>query len=121
VGDAGYHKDPLTAEGITDAFRGAALLSEAIDAGFSGKQPLADALAAYEEKRNELALPIYELTLQRAGQEPPPPEFIQLLLALRGNQEQINRFLGVDAGTVRPQDFFAPKNIGAIMAAAGAF
>jgi 2-polyprenyl-6-methoxyphenol hydroxylase-like FAD-dependent oxidoreductase len=115
VGGAGYHKDPLTAEGIADAFRGAAMLAQAID---SGKQPLAQALSDYEAKRNELAMPIYELTLERAGQEPPPPEFVQLLLALPGNQEQTNRFFGVDAGTVRPQDFFAPENIGAIMAAA---
>jgi flavin-dependent dehydrogenase len=36
VGDAGYHKDPITGQGITDAFRSAQLLVEAIDAGFSG-------------------------------------------------------------------------------------
>ena len=37
VGDAGYHKDPVTAQGMTDAFRDAELLVEAIDAGFSGR------------------------------------------------------------------------------------
>lgn len=39
VGDAGYHRDPLTAEGISDAFRDAQLLSDAIDAGLAGRQP----------------------------------------------------------------------------------
>ena len=45
VGDAGYHKDPITAQGITDAFRDAELLAEAIDAGFAGRRPLEEALA----------------------------------------------------------------------------
>src|SRR5829696_4120312 len=31
VGDAGYHRDPLTAWGITDAFRDAELVAQAID------------------------------------------------------------------------------------------
>ena len=33
VGDAGYHKDPVTAQGITDAFRDAELLAEAVRRG----------------------------------------------------------------------------------------
>jgi flavin-dependent dehydrogenase len=35
VGDSGYHKDPCTAQGISDAFRDAELLTEALDAGSS--------------------------------------------------------------------------------------
>jgi flavin-dependent dehydrogenase len=46
VGDAGYHMDPVTAQGITDAFRDAELLADAIDAGFAGRQSLDAALAA---------------------------------------------------------------------------
>src|SRR5215467_11929826 len=59
VGDAGYQKDPCTASGITDAFTSAELLAEAIDAGFSGRQPLEQALAAYEHRRNQSELPYY--------------------------------------------------------------
>ena len=44
VGDAGYHRDPLAAQGISDAFRDAQLLSEAINAGLAGRLPLAQAL-----------------------------------------------------------------------------
>ena len=33
VGDAGYHKDPILAIGISDAFRDAQLLADASDAG----------------------------------------------------------------------------------------
>ena len=33
VGDAGYHKDPITAQGMLDAFRDAELLADAVDRG----------------------------------------------------------------------------------------
>ena len=74
VGDAGYNKDPTTAQGISDAFRDAELLSEAIDEGFSGRQPLEEALAGYEGQRNEASMPMYEFTCQMAALQPPPPE-----------------------------------------------
>ena len=45
VGDAGYHKDPITGYGITDAFRDAGTLADALDAAFSGALTFEDALA----------------------------------------------------------------------------
>ena len=74
VGDAGYHKDPILAQGISDAFRDAELLAEAIDAGFAGRAPLDEALAAYERQRNEIAFPGYEANCAVAVFTPPPPE-----------------------------------------------
>lgn len=56
VGDAGYFKDPLTAHGITDALRDAELLARAVIAGG------ASALAAYQTKRDELALDLFDVT-----------------------------------------------------------
>jgi flavin-dependent dehydrogenase len=111
VGDAGYQKDPCTASGITDAFRSAEWLAEAIDAGFSGRQPLEQALAAYEERRNTSEMPYFELTTQLAALEPPPPEVQQLLSALRDNPEQRSRFFGVLSHSVPVQEFFAPENV----------
>lgn len=118
VGDAGYHKDPITAQGITDAFRDAELLAEALDAGFSGTRPLADALAAYELAREEATRPLYELTYELAGLAPPSPEQQALFGALRGSPEQANRFFGTIAGTVPVPDFYSEENVGAIMGAA---
>ncbi|HUS16293.1 MAG TPA: NAD(P)/FAD-dependent oxidoreductase [Chloroflexia bacterium] len=60
VGDAGYHKDPITARGISDAFRDADLLATAIHAVLAGEQPADAALAVYEQQRNAAALPQYE-------------------------------------------------------------
>ncbi|MHA3978785.1 NAD(P)/FAD-dependent oxidoreductase [Halovulum sp. GXIMD14794] len=47
VGDAGYFKDPLTAHGITDAFRDAEILARAVlDGDADAYQPTRDALSA---------------------------------------------------------------------------
>ena len=69
VGDAGYHRDFGTGLGITDAFRDVELLVDAIDAGFSDREPLDEAMAEYERKRNDIAEPLYEVTLQMASGE----------------------------------------------------
>jgi 2-polyprenyl-6-methoxyphenol hydroxylase-like FAD-dependent oxidoreductase len=115
VGDAGYHQDPNTGQGITNAFRDAELLANAIDAGFSGTQPLDDALARYEAQRNEAGMPYYDLTMKLASLEPPPEEMQQLFGALRGNQPDTDRFLGLIAQVTPVQEFFAEENVGRII------
>jgi len=116
VGDAGYQKDPCTASGITDSLRSAEWLAEAIDAGLSGRRPTDEALAAYEQTRNQSEMPYYELTSQLATLDPPPPEVRELLSALQHNPEQRSRWFGVFAHTVPVQEFFAPENVQRIMA-----
>jgi flavin-dependent dehydrogenase len=74
VGDAGYHRDFSTGLGITDAFRDANFLAEALDEGLSGRRPLEDALADYERRRNAIAEPLYHFTIQMVSGEPPTPE-----------------------------------------------
>lgn len=120
VGDAGYHKDPATAQGITDAFRDAELLAGAVDAGFSGRCPLDEALSDYERQRNETVLPMYEFTCQFASLEPPPPEMQQLFAALTTNQAEADRFFGVLAGTVPIPEFFAPEHLMQVISGAPA-
>jgi flavin-dependent dehydrogenase len=114
VGDAGYHKDPITALGMTDAFRDAELLADAVDAGLSGRQPLEQALADYERRRNEATAETYETTVQFAHLEPPPPEMEPLFAALRNNPHETGRFFGTVTGTVPASEFFAPENIARI-------
>ena len=115
VGDAGYHKDPITAEGITDAFRDAELLANALDQGLGGGRPLEHALADYERIRNESTRSLYEFTYELASLSPPSREQLALFEALRTNEEQTSRFFGTIAGTVPVGDFFAPENIGRVM------
>lgn len=118
VGDAGYHKDPIAAQGITDAFRDAGLLAEAVDAGLSGRRPIGEALADYEQSRNETVMALYEFTQQLASLAPPSPEMQYLFAALRDNPGQTSRFFGVITGAVSIPEFFAPENMGQIMARA---
>jgi flavin-dependent dehydrogenase len=75
VGDAGYHKDPFLAQGISDAFRDAELLADAIDAGLAGRASLEESLECYERVRNEAAMPGYEQNCAAASFLPLPPEF----------------------------------------------
>jgi flavin-dependent dehydrogenase len=118
VGDAGYHKDPVTAQGITDAFRDAELLVAGIDDAFSGRQTFDEAMVGYEKTRNDAVMPHFDFTCQIAKLEPPPPDFGALLSALRGNQADTDRFVGAFNGTVPVPEFFAPDNVSRILAAA---
>jgi len=56
AGDAGYFKDPITAHGISDALRDAELLAEAAADG----RP--EAFARYQAQRDQLSLPVLEVT-----------------------------------------------------------
>lgn len=56
IGDAGYFRDPITAHGITDAFREAEFLSRAVDRGDD------DALTAYQRDRDERVKGLLDVT-----------------------------------------------------------
>jgi len=120
VGDAGYHKNPITAMGINDAFRDAELVASALDDAFSEKRPFDEGLASYQQTRDEAAMPIYEFTAEFATMEPPPPEMQQLIGAMQGNQEAQDAFISVQAATRPAPEFFAPENVGKIMGASAA-
>jgi 2-polyprenyl-6-methoxyphenol hydroxylase-like FAD-dependent oxidoreductase len=77
VGDAGYHRDPITGHGITDAFRDAELLSRQLAGVIHGDVPETLAMAAYADERYRALAPIFELTWRLSG-FPPPGEFIEL-------------------------------------------
>jgi len=115
VGDAGCHKDPVPAQGITDAFRDAELLADAAASGLSTGL-LADALAGYHAARDAVEVPRYRFALQLASMEPPDAEFAQLLAALRAKPHKTSQFLGVLAGTTRFDEFFSPENVADVLA-----
>jgi 2-polyprenyl-6-methoxyphenol hydroxylase-like FAD-dependent oxidoreductase len=119
VGDAGYLKDPITGLGISDAFRDAELLSDALDASFSGRAPLDTALAAYERKRNAASKPFYDLTLDTARMEPLHVEQVELLRALQRNPAAATEFFGMLTMAVQPADFFSPQNLFRLIGARG--
>ena len=119
VGDAGYHLDPITAQGMLDALRDAELLAGAVDRGLSGH--LSEALLGYRRDRDTAAMPMYELTAGLADVgAPPTPDMQALLPLLADNPAQTSRFLSLIAGTVPIPDFFNPDSLAAIQAEARA-
>jgi 2-polyprenyl-6-methoxyphenol hydroxylase-like FAD-dependent oxidoreductase len=120
VGDAGYNKDFITAQGINDAFRDAELCAGALDQALSGARGFDDALAGYQATRDARVLAIYELAAELASLEPPPAELQQVLSAVHGNQAAMDDFARVIAGMLSPAEFFSEKNVGLIMAGAPA-
>ena len=120
VGDAGYTKDPITAQGISDAFRDAELCATALDQTLRGERSFDDAMATYQQTRDSHALPIYEFTNQLATLEPPPVEVQQLLGAIDGQPDAMSAFVSVVAGTLSPVEFFDPTHIQQLLARAGA-
>lgn len=120
VGDAGYTKDPITAQGISDAFADAERCANALDAVFAGRSSFNDAMLHYQHTRDRHAVPMYEFTTQLATLAPPPPEMQQLLGAVHGNQDAMDAFVSMTAGTMSPTEFFDPQHLGRMMAAATA-
>jgi len=118
VGDAGYNKDFITAQGISDAFKDAERCVTALDESFTGHRPFEEAMAAYRSARDAHALPIFEFTCQFAMLQPPPPQLQQVLGAARGNQDAMDGFARIFSGVVSPADYFSEENVGRIFAAA---
>ncbi|HEY7077725.1 MAG TPA: NAD(P)/FAD-dependent oxidoreductase [Solirubrobacteraceae bacterium] len=103
VGDAGLLMDPVTGQGISDAFRDAELLAGAVLAGRD--------LAGYQAARDAAALPMYEMTLDVASFEPLAPHRQLLLERLAGRPDDTSRFLGALCGAVPIGEFFGPRNL----------
>lgn len=106
VGDAGYLEDPITAQGIQDAFRDAERCAHALDVVLSGGQSFDEAMRATQEARDAQVTSMYEFTAQFATMEPPPPEMRQLLLAASQSPSASDEFVGVTAGVTPPEEFF---------------
>jgi 2-polyprenyl-6-methoxyphenol hydroxylase-like FAD-dependent oxidoreductase len=120
VGDAGYTRDPVTAQGISDAFRDAEGCAAALHEVLAGRRTFDYAMSDHHRARDERVRPIFEFTTQLATLDPPPPEMLQLLGASQGNQAAMDAFVSVVAGTMSPVDYLAPDHVAGIFRAAAA-
>jgi 2-polyprenyl-6-methoxyphenol hydroxylase-like FAD-dependent oxidoreductase len=103
VGDAGSFRDPLSAHGITDALRDAELLARAVVSGLAGdEEQEAAALAGYEARRDEVALPLALTTDAVASYRWTLAELEELLLELsRGMNRELEMVAALEpAGAV---------------------
>jgi 2-polyprenyl-6-methoxyphenol hydroxylase-like FAD-dependent oxidoreductase len=118
VGDAGYLKDFITAQGISDAFRDAESCATALDQWLSGSREFEASMGEYQSTRDRHVAPIFEFTRNFAMLAPPSPEMQQLFGAVKGNPEAMDGFAQVISGVRSPADYFSQENIGRIFAAA---
>ncbi|WP_051820133.1 NAD(P)/FAD-dependent oxidoreductase [Streptomyces flavochromogenes] len=106
VGDAGYLKDPITAQGIQDSFRDAERCARALDDVLADRRSLDEAMRDSQEARDAEVMSMYEFTAQFATMEPPPPEMRQMLLAVSQDPSASDEFVRVSAGMTPPEEFF---------------
>ena len=118
VGDAGYNKDYITAQGINDAFRDAELCAAGLNETLSGSRPFDEAMGEYQSVRDEQVLAMYELTAEFASLEPPPDDLQLVLSAVARTEDAMDGFARVVAGGTSPAAFFSDENVGRIFAAA---
>lgn len=79
-GDAGYLKDPSTGYGIGDALTQNVHLAAALDATFHGGDWEAS-LSAFQRKRDEAMLPLYQATIAATQLRDAPAELLMWLRA----------------------------------------
>jgi len=89
VGDAGYHRDPITGHGMTDAFRDAELLADAAAIALTDPSQEAAALAAYGRERDAALAETFRIT-RALGEFPPAAQFVEL-------QAELSRALDTEA------------------------
>lgn len=107
VGDAGYHKDPFTGNGIKDALNHAEALAGAIHRGLAGEQPMDEALAQYARERDESTKHTYEFTCA-VSELTLPPHLEAVFRATSYSPEYTKKFFGLVAGAVPGHEFFDP-------------
>ena len=118
IGDAGYNKDFITAQGIQDAFRDAELCATAVSDALEGRRSFESALGEYQRRRDEHVMPMYEFTAELAALTPLAREMEHLLRAVSGSQESMDGFARVAAGVTSPAEFFSDESARRILAAA---
>ncbi len=118
VGDAGYLKDSITAQGIHDAFHDAERCARAIGEFLSGGRSWEESGADYQRERDAASLPMYEFTCELAKLEPPTPEQAALFAAIHRNPASSDEFVRMNTGAISPAAFFAPENVARLLRAA---
>jgi flavin-dependent dehydrogenase len=122
VGDAGHHKDSITARGITDAIVQAELLVARIVGNVADPERLDAALGFFAADRDDLMMPGYRATVASAKLEH-HEQRLPILRAVAANRRWTHLYFDVVAG-IRPfaelEAAVAPRGAGSPWAAASA-
>ncbi len=106
VGDAAHHKDSITARGITDAFRQAELLADAISGVIDHRDELNAALSRYRDEHSSLLVDGYEATMYTSTLRI-TADRLAMLRAVSTSPEFIERYFAAVAGACSVQEFYS--------------
>jgi flavin-dependent dehydrogenase len=104
VGDAGYHRDPYSAHGITDAFRDAELAARAVFEVMDGMTDETTAMSRYHRTRDHFAVPFSEATNRVASYDWDTDQVLAQLSVMGDIGEAEARFLAELPGLSQPYD-----------------
>ncbi|KPM56012.1 FAD-binding monooxygenase [Frankia sp. CcI49] len=111
VGDAGYHKDPYTGNGIADAFRHAGMLSSALLSGLDASDEVLDAaLRGYGEHRDEESAETYNFTCTISELDLPQDVYDAFDASSRDPHYR-TEFFRLLGGAMPGHEFFAPERL----------
>ena len=110
VGDAGYHRDPVTGHGMTDAFRDAELLAHAADRGLRGEEPLDEALQCYATRRDAALASTFAIT-RTLGAFPPTEQVLELQVRLSRELDAEAHYLASLPGVGRPYESVTDSDV----------
>lgn len=106
VGDAGHHKDSITARGISDAFLQAELLVGHIGTDLHDEASLTAALGRYWRERDERLTGIYHSTLM-AAELFTTADRLSMLRAIASRQVLVDAYFSTVAGACEIDDFYS--------------
>jgi len=115
VGDAGHHRDSITARGITNAFIQAELLDEELGDDFADSARVDAALSRFADRRDTAFMRCYRGTLESAKLHVNGPR-LQILRAISEMPEQTERYFALTAGIISMADFMTPELIESLSA-----
>ncbi|MEU4596810.1 NAD(P)/FAD-dependent oxidoreductase [Nocardia sp. NPDC023988] len=113
VGDAGYHKDPFTGWGITDAFKYGQLLADLVHESLSGARSFEETLPEYQRERDAQSASTYELT-QSISELTLTPYYDSVFRAASRSEHYSKKFFGLIAGLYPPDKFFGEAELTAL-------
>ena len=111
VGDAALHRDPITAQGITNAFTHADILGEELGRALAEGRSVDTAAAAYDRRQFEALKPMFDYTVHLAMLQPLPAEIQAMLPVIADDPKAVGSFIGAFLGSVPLEAVFPPNLI----------
>lgn len=109
VGDAGHHKDSITARGISDAFSQAESLARHVIGELDSPSRLDAALRRFAAERDSTLVPGYEATLSVARMASPNAHRVALLRAVQQDPELTSIYFDAFAGAKDITALYTPR------------